>query len=514
MREQGHEIDAFGNALLTIESALPAEVDEADADPSGSLVVLSGVSMMYFGIPVNERLLEFWDIVEDRLFKIRHSLDIRGKARSRYPDGIGLEASSALAAAGTIADTAAGALATVPLPAYRFQVMVQKANEFAGDVRALGAAVLSAMEKRDGEALARLRASHEIALLQAALRVRGLQIEEAQHALEAAMRGREGAEIRHRYYTSREFISATEAVKEALFIVASGLQVASGGLELTAAVMHALPDVTVGAGGHGNSPHGSVSYGASQLGNAVSATARALSLMSSVAQIGSTMAGTLATYERRKEEWDHQAKLAENDMEQFDQQTTRFPEALPKPPDPQAAPAPRAASRMFSARRDFADAWYRFLNPRDNQPDLLLDFDLSPARFPYPVAGAATMLKTLKVVLLTESAAGANLKARLAWVGVDGNATPIPGHPVPEPPAGTPPAPVRFSGDAALAGLRSATFGVPSAANTGIWRLQISRSDNAGSAGGLLQPGATPDVIRIDRAQIHDIVVICSYDPA
>lgn len=813
VREQGHEIDAFGNALLTIESALPAEVDEADADPSGSLVVLSGVSMMYFGIPVNERLLEFWDIVEDRLFKIRHSLDIRGKARSRYPDGIGLEASSALAAAGTIADTAAGALATVPLPAYRFQVMVQKANEFAGDVRALGAAVLSAMEKRDGEALARLRASHEIALLQAALRVRGLQIEEAQHALEAAMRGREGAENRHRYYTSREFISATEAVKEALFIVASGLQVASGGLELTAAVMHALPDVTVGAGGHGNSPHGSVSYGASQLGNAVSATARALSLMSSVAQIGSTMAGTLATYERRKEEWDHQAKLAENDMEQFDhqvagararlqiavrelenqrkqiahsqevaafmqqkftnqelyewmlgqisavhfqgyllavdmarraeacyrferapeepafirmepwnslatglfagerlqqdlrrmeaaymerntreceltkqvsfalvdpvallmlqqkgecyvdlpervfdadhpghylrrlktvslsipcvagpytsvncrltlvnsririkpdvpsdysdraafrtyptcisaiatsggqsdsgmfelnlkderylpfegagaistwrielphatnrfdfstisdvilhlrytardggpqlreaawnatfdQQTTRFPEALPKPPDPQAAPAPRAASRMFSARRDFADAWYRFLNPRDNQPDLLLDFDLSPARFPYPVAGAATMLKTLKVVLLTESAAGANLKARLAWVGVDGNATPIPGHPVPEPPAGTPPAPVRFSGDAALAGLRSATFGVPSAANTGIWRLQISRSDNAGSAGGLLQPGATPDVIRIDRAQIHDIVVICSYDPA
>ena len=39
-----------------------------------------------------------------------------------------------------------------PLPHYRFSVMLQKATELCAEVKALGAALLAALEKRDAEA--------------------------------------------------------------------------------------------------------------------------------------------------------------------------------------------------------------------------------------------------------------------------------------------------------------------------------------------------------------------------
>ena len=54
-----------------------------------------------------------------------------------------------------------------PRPHYRFNIMLQKATELCGDVKALGAELLSALEKRDAETLALLRSGHEMELLKA-----------------------------------------------------------------------------------------------------------------------------------------------------------------------------------------------------------------------------------------------------------------------------------------------------------------------------------------------------------
>ena len=48
-----------------------------------------------------------------------------------------------------------------PMPNYRFYYLLQKALEVCNELKALGNAFLSAKEKGDGEALARLRATHE-----------------------------------------------------------------------------------------------------------------------------------------------------------------------------------------------------------------------------------------------------------------------------------------------------------------------------------------------------------------
>ena len=322
--QQTGGIDPFGNALLTIESALsPLTILDDDASAAdSSMAILSGVSMLYFGIPANERLLAVWDTIEDRLFKIRVSQDFSGRARMLLPPGLNLTGAMMPGAqyfSGPM--TAQSQMAAVRLPPYRFPFMLQKAYEFAGEVKSFGATLLSAAEKRDAEHLARLRAGHEVTLLQAMRRVRELQIEEAEHALAAARQGREGAKIRRTYYTSREFMSAVELTKEILLGVSLGFNFSAAATDAVAAILHAIPQTKIeGSAGSDVSGKAASNYGGMQLGNGVSAAARVFSALSSLAQAGSSMAGTIASYQRRQEEWDHQANLAENDLKQFEQQ--------------------------------------------------------------------------------------------------------------------------------------------------------------------------------------------------
>ena len=98
--------------------------------------------MLYFCIPPNEKLLGYWDTVADRLFKIRHCMNIEGVVRQlplfEPPIDPG-----ALVRAAPPAWTSARALADLnaPLPLYRFNVLLQKANEVCNDVKALGGAL-------------------------------------------------------------------------------------------------------------------------------------------------------------------------------------------------------------------------------------------------------------------------------------------------------------------------------------------------------------------------------------
>jgi hypothetical protein len=79
------------------------------------------------------------------------------------------------------------------------------AGELAADVRALGAELLSVLEKRDAEALSRLRAGHELSVLTSAPSTTGLAgpitnvyRDAYQLALGAARRPPRGARVRVR----------------------------------------------------------------------------------------------------------------------------------------------------------------------------------------------------------------------------------------------------------------------------------------------------------------------------
>ena len=211
------KLDELSNALVELEGVLPAG---GGSDGGAPTSVRPGgpappppplTHTLYFCVPHNPQLLDRWARVADRLFKVRHCMNIEGVVRelplfdSPIDPGLLVQASAAgvdLGAALSDMDAA--------LPAHRFSVLAQKATELCADVRSLGAALLSALERRDAEALALLRSTHEINVLAATRTVRLQQLEEAKAEHDALSKSLELAKDRLTYYT--ELLSATRTI--------------------------------------------------------------------------------------------------------------------------------------------------------------------------------------------------------------------------------------------------------------------------------------------------------------
>jgi Tc toxin complex TcA C-terminal TcB-binding domain len=183
-------LDVLGNALVQIEdfiepSALPVSAADAPAVPTLP-------AMLYFCVPKNDKLLGYWDIVADRLFKIRHCMNIEGVVRQLplFEPPIDPALLVKAAAAGVDLESVLDDVSAA-VPLYRFNVLAQKATELCGEVKALGAATLAALEKRDAEVLALLRAQHETSLLAAVEAVKSQQLKEAEQNLVALRASRQ-----------------------------------------------------------------------------------------------------------------------------------------------------------------------------------------------------------------------------------------------------------------------------------------------------------------------------------
>ncbi|HMK25357.1 MAG TPA: hypothetical protein VK483_04945, partial [Chitinophagaceae bacterium] len=77
-------IDAFGNALISIENDFPFNTSPTTGSgvDEGATAAAFGIGRsLYFCIPQNDKLLGYWDTVADRLFKIRHCMNIEGIVR-------------------------------------------------------------------------------------------------------------------------------------------------------------------------------------------------------------------------------------------------------------------------------------------------------------------------------------------------------------------------------------------------------------------------------------------------
>jgi hypothetical protein len=183
--------DAFGNTLEKMESEIPFDLAPFPLSGTGEdqFATLRSIgSSLYFCVPRNDRLMQYWDTVADRLFKIRNSLNLQGVFRQLplFEPPIDPALLARAAAAGLdVAAVVAGA--NQPLPLVRFQVLIQKATEICQEVKSLGNNLLSAIEKEDNEALAVLRARHEKVILGLVKTVKYAQWQEA-------VKNREGLE--------------------------------------------------------------------------------------------------------------------------------------------------------------------------------------------------------------------------------------------------------------------------------------------------------------------------------
>ncbi len=313
------KLDDFGNARVDViveDTLLPITVIPSS---SGSEPIPK-LEIFYFCIPNNDFLTKYWDTVEDRLFKIRHCMNIQGVVRQLplFEPPIDPALLVKAAAAGMDLSSVLNDL-SAPTPYYRFRIVAQKAIEFCNEVKILGEKLLSALEKKDAEKLSLLRSQHEIQLLEAVKEIRKKQIDEAVETIGSLNKAFDLADARKTYYKELPRMNEWEiggAIAHGLGILS---EIAATISSTIAAGVSFIPQFKAGVSGFGGTPSADIEIGGKQASTAAAQIAALFQGLSTIAHSGGSMLETQGSYTRRDEENIHQAKLAtiEKDQIQF-----------------------------------------------------------------------------------------------------------------------------------------------------------------------------------------------------
>ena len=346
--------DAFSNAMTELELAMPySNQTSLPVGLSNGLVGLANVfgfsSSTYFCVPNNPKLMGYWDTIADRLFKIRHCENIEGVFRklplfepSIDPALLVKAAALGLSIASVLNDL------NTPMPNYRFYYLLQKALELCGELKSMGSAMLSAMEKKDNEAISLIRAKHESGMHNLVMEIKKQQLEESEKALEGLQQNRKSPVHRMQYYLKLigedehkvpgldiDFSEITNGIKAP--VNESGLklsefekedmdkahaaadwQIGIGITESIASIFHAIPTAGVDAKPIGIGA--GVNWGGPNLGNLTQAMAKAMQTYSSHLSFQSSHAAKKGGFQRALQERVMQANAAGYEIKQIDKQ--------------------------------------------------------------------------------------------------------------------------------------------------------------------------------------------------
>jgi len=312
---EGTTLDAFSNAIVGVEALLTETAVEASTPATADAVALGGTFL--FCIPPNEKLLGLWDLVEDRLFKIRHCMNIEGVVRQLPLFEPPIDP-ALLVRARALGLDLASVLGDVnaPPPVRRFRVLVGKAQEMCGELKALSASLLAALEKRDAEELARIRARQERDILELGRITRERQIEEAGETLAGLKLNLSSAQKRRDHYTAllAQGQLPQEDLQQERLDKSSEMQRIAQGLHLEASVLAAIPQT--GVVGPAPTSH----FGGQHLHAIYSGLGNAFGSEAGIASSEAASYGNRAIVLRRASDWQLQAELAAKDVEQIERQ--------------------------------------------------------------------------------------------------------------------------------------------------------------------------------------------------
>ncbi len=343
---------AFADTSAIRKARHPKTFDTGGGAQINPTRAVTSLGALYFCVPHNDKLVEYWDTVEDRLFKVRHCQNFDGVARELAlweppidPEILVRATAAGVDIAAVLADRGAA------LAPYRFTVLAQKAGELCAELKSLGAALLAALEKRDAEELALLRSSHEVELLTLAQQIKQHQIDEADSHLEALRRTR--TLVAERYVQYQRLLGRTEitvplegaapppmetltlrpAATAAHELAALGLTQRevdqlyrlneAQGLTLAAGAASTLGGLffvaaAVAARGGKTREDDKEMFG--YLGRGANIGATVLKTLSDYTAGWATKDAILAGYERRRDDWAHQSNQAARELAQIDKQ--------------------------------------------------------------------------------------------------------------------------------------------------------------------------------------------------
>ena len=262
-------------------------------------VWLSGVPLLFCAVP-NPIAGALLMKAEVQLFKIHNCMNIAGMVRELEPFAAPTDSTSGIpmigAAGGTLYPPNAN---SYPPSAYRYRTLVERAKQLVAMAQQVEAAFLNSLEKADAENYAILRADQDITTSKASIKLQDLKINEANGGVSLAMLQRDRAKIQRDFFDARLDEGLIAFEKDALLLMkAANLMQLASSVSFTSASVASLlkPNELL-----------------SNLGNAFSSIASGLSSQAQLWQ-------QLASYERRKQDWEFQRSLANQDVLIGDQQ--------------------------------------------------------------------------------------------------------------------------------------------------------------------------------------------------
>lgn len=263
---------------------------------------------IYFPVPENKEFESYWDRVEDRLFKIRHCLNIKGERQPLALFEPELDIRQLVRAAASDNHVFDVLLYTrAALPCYRFTTLLERAKNTTSTLIQLGTSLLSALEKNDAEALLLLRSTHELNILNMTTLIKEKQITEMEKNIEALHASLSGAINRRNSYQSYidRGLNSYEKDNQNLMIAALAFQSAASLIKLISIPAYLLPNVF------------GLANGGMDFGSAVNAGASLLESISSTLNQGGALAANMGQFVRREEEWTLLKQSSEYEVEQI-----------------------------------------------------------------------------------------------------------------------------------------------------------------------------------------------------
>lgn len=348
--------DAFGNAVVELELAAPfsnqTEFPYGAVNGELAFANIFGLSStLYFCLPNNPKLMGYWDTIDDRLYKIRHCENIEGVFRKLplFDPPIDPALLVKAAAQGLSISSVLNDLST-PLPNYRFYYLLQKALELCSELKAIGNSLLTAIEKKDNEALGLIRAKHESSMQNLLMEIKKKNLEDAQKNLEGLLQNRKSPEHRMKYYlkligensdkvpgVDSEFAELANSIENPInesglklikyekqemdkAAEAADLQDDIGKIESLASMLHAIP--TIGAFATPIGVGANFTIGGSNFGSATQGIARWMQTDAAEHSFDSSQAGKKGGFLRALQERTFQANSAGYELKQIDKQIT------------------------------------------------------------------------------------------------------------------------------------------------------------------------------------------------
>ncbi|MCG8458716.1 MAG: hypothetical protein MI919_20745 [Holophagales bacterium] len=241
-----------------------------------------------FCVPPNPVLAGLHLRADSELFKLRSCRNIAGLERELEPyvAPVGIEgvAMPTLGSGGRL--TLPGAVALRPT-AFRYAVLIERAKQLVGLAGQIEAAFLSTLEKRDAEYYNLLQARQEIELSRSGVRLHQLRVRGARDGVRLAELQRDRSRVQADHFRDLLDEGRSELETKALEVLVLSLGVAD-----------------------------SISISASITGPSVSASYSPSGKLQTLSNIFST----LASFERRRQEWELQSQLAQQDLRIGNQQ--------------------------------------------------------------------------------------------------------------------------------------------------------------------------------------------------